>query len=232
MTDLPPHSPPPHPPGPPFPPGPLGPPDPLGPPEPPAAGPPRRRIGRPLVITGVVALVVGVGAGVAAAVTGSSSPSPSASSPAVSSPAPTASPPHRLLPPGLGGRGFAFGGLGGPSFAFGAGPLRAVHGEFVVPKQGGGYETVDVQRGQVTAVSGSAITIKSSDGFTRSYVVTSSTIVGAKRDGIGSIKAGDQAAVTATVSGGTATAVSIVDLSNLQGLRQGFFRQIPLPSAG
>jgi hypothetical protein len=203
MTDLPPHSPP------------TGP-SPL-PGSPPYGGPlvgsPRRRIGRPLVITGVVALVVGAGAGVAAAVTGSSSPSQSASSPPNAAPAPTASPGHRFHGPGFGGR--FFGG--------GAGPLGAVHGQFVVPKQGGGYQTIDTQRGQVTAVSTSAITIKSSDGYAKTYAVTSSTIVDARRDGIGSVKVGDQATVTATASGATATAANITDLSNLQGLRQQFF---------
>ena len=45
---------------------------------------------------------------------------------------------------------------GGPRHArwpreFGiAGPMGALHGEFVVPKQGGGYQTLVVQRGKVT----------------------------------------------------------------------------------
>jgi hypothetical protein len=46
--------------------------------------------------------------------------------------------------------------------------------------------------------------------------VTSSTIVNAQRDGIGSIKAGNQVIITATVSGGTATAARIIDVSLLQ----------------
>jgi hypothetical protein len=166
------------------------------------------------VITAVVALVVGAGAGVALAVTGSSSPSPSASSPSPS-PAPTAPPGHAFRP-GFGGRIFGPG-----AGAFGA--FGAVHGQFVVPKPGGGYQTIDTQRGQVTAVSNSSITVKSPDGFVKTYVVTSSTIVDAQRDGIGSIKVSDRAAVSATVSGGTATAVTITDLSKLQGLRQRFF---------
>lgn len=214
MTDLPPYSPPP---GPSPLPG-------LSPPGAPA-GSSRRRLGRPLVITAVVALVVGAGAGVAVAVTGSSSPSPSASSPSAS-PAPT-TPPKHAFRPGFGGRFFGPG-----AGAFGA--FGAVHGQFVVPKQGGGYQTIDTQRGQVTAVSNSAITIKSPDGFVKTYAVTAATIVDAQRDGIGSIKVGDQAAVSATVSGSTATAVTIGDLSNLQGLRQRFFqgRQPVAPSPG
>ena len=33
--------------------------------------------------------------------------------------------------------------------------MGALHGEFVVPKQGGGYQTLVVQRGKVTSVSSS-----------------------------------------------------------------------------
>jgi hypothetical protein len=47
--------------------------------------------------------------------------------------------------------------------------------------------------------------------------------VDAERDGIGSVKVGDQAVVTATASGDAATAASITDLSHLRGLRQRFF---------
>jgi hypothetical protein len=214
MTDLPPYSPPPGPsplPGAPA----FGAPAPGAPP----AGSTRRRLGRPLVITAVVAVVVGAGTGAAVAVTGSSSPSPSASSPA------PAAPPGHAGRPGFGGRFFGAGPRAGAFGPFGA--FGAVHGQFVVPKQGGGYQTVDTQRGQVTAVSNSAITIKSADGFVKTYMVTGSTIVDAQRDGIGSVKVGDQAAVSATVSGSTATAAAIADLSNLRGLRQRFFHGNP-----
>jgi hypothetical protein len=116
---------------------------------------------------------------------------------------------HFGFPPG------AFGGPGGFGFPLGAG--GAVHGQFVVPKTGGGYQTVDVQRGKVTAVSSTSLTVKSADGFSATYAVSSSTIVDAKRDGIGSVKAGNQVYVTATVSGSTATASSVTDLSLLKG---------------
>jgi len=117
-------------------------------------------------------------------------------------------------PPGF--RHFGPGpGLGG--FLFGA-----LHGQFVIRKPGGGYETVDVQNGQVTAVSTTSITLKSADGFTKSYRVTSSTLVDAQRDGIGSVKVGNQASVQATVSGSTATAISIEDLTLLQQGRPAF----------
>jgi hypothetical protein len=97
-----------------------------------------------------------------------------------------------------------------------------LHGQFVIAKSGGGYQTVDVQDGQVTAVSTTSITLKSSDGFTKTYVVTRSTTVDAQRDGIGSVKAGNQASVFAAVSGSTVTATNVADMTLLQQDHQGF----------
>ena len=85
-----------------------------------------------------------------------------------------------------------------------------------------GQKTVDVQDGQVTAVSATSITLKSSDGFTKTYVVTSSTTVDAQRDGIGSVKVGNQSSVYATVSGSTVTATNVADLTLLQQDHHGF----------
>ncbi|HKD90000.1 MAG TPA: hypothetical protein VKB62_15835 [Streptosporangiaceae bacterium] len=101
-------------------------------------------------------------------------------------------------------------GWGGPG-----GEMAIVHGRAVVAKQGGGYQTIAYQRGAVTTVSMGSITVKSTDGFTQSYAVTGSTIVGAQRGGIGSVTAGDQASVIATVSGKTLTAVHIIDWTQL-----------------
>ena len=100
--------------------------------------------------------------------------------------------------------GFGFGGVFG-----------AVHGEFVVPRSGGGFQTIDTQRGAVTAVSATSITVKSADGFIKTYQLMSSTNVDAQRNGIGSVKTGHQVMVMATVSGGTATAVNILDFTLL-----------------
>lgn len=102
-------------------------------------------------------------------------------------------------------------GLGLPGGLFGA-----VHGQVVLAKPGGGYQTMDIQRGKVTAVSTSSITVRSADGFTASYAVTASTVVDAERDGIGSVKVGNQVAVLATVSGSKATATSVTDMTLLQ----------------
>jgi hypothetical protein len=115
--------------------------------------------------------------------------------------------------------GFGFGGVFG-----------AVHGQFVVPKSGGGFQTVDIQRGSVTAVSATSITVKSADGFIKTYQVMSSTNVDARRNGIASVKTGHQVVVMATVSGGTATAVSILDFSLLPAMH-GSAWNYPAPAA-
>ena len=179
----------------------------------------RKLPGRPLILAGVAVVALLGGAGVAMAAT-SGSPAPgAAASPAggtVATPSPSARPafPHQGRP-----GGFGFGG-----------PFGAVHGQFVVPKSGG-YQTVDIQRGSVTAVSATSITVKSADGFTKTYQVVSSTNVDAQRGGIGSVKTGHQVSVTATVSGGTATAVSVLDFNLLPAMRGGAGWNHPAPPA-
>ena len=94
-----------------------------------------------------------------------------------------------------------------------------MHGQFVVARPGGGYQTVDMQRGSVTAVTGSSITVRSSDGFVKTYQVPAAAQLNAQRNGIGSVRKGNQVMVVATVSGSTATATHILDFSLLP--RQG-----------
>jgi hypothetical protein len=167
------------------------------------------------IMAGVVTLGVLAGAGVAVAATSSSGQPAAPGASASPSPSPSVRPSfpprgqwHMRAP---GGGPFAFGGPGALGGLFGA-----VHGTAVVPKSGGGYQTIAFQNGKVTAVSSTSITLHSADGYSHSYRVTSSTIVNAQRDGIGSIKAGNQVIITATVSGSTATATRIIDVSLLQ----------------
>jgi hypothetical protein len=183
---------------------------------------------RVAVMAGVITVGVLAGAGVAVAATSSSSPTPTPSA----SPSASARPPLRGLPPKGAWRIHGSPGPFGPAFA-GPGMLGglfgAVHGTVVVPKSGGGYQTVEFQNGKVTAVSSTSITLHSADGYSHTYPVTSSTNVNAQRDGIGSIKAGNQAVVTATVSGSTTTVIRIIDVTQLQ---QGFHRFFgPAPGA-
>ena len=179
-----------------------------------------------LVAAGVGVAALLVGAGVAYAVNGSgTSPHTVADPAASSSPAPsrrcttsgdtTMCRHFRGLPfhqgfagnPGVGigiGLGFA-GGLSG-----------VVHGQVVVVKPDGGYQTIDMQRGKVTAVSPISITVQSTDGYTVTYTVATSTIVDAQRDGIGSVKVGNQVSLLALASGTKATATSITDLTLIE----------------
>jgi hypothetical protein len=176
----------------------------------------RSRSRHPYIVAGiaVAALLAGGGAALAATGTGTPTGTPSAVA-ARPTPSPTAK-------PGKFGSGHHWGGPGSGGGFFGGGFFGAVHGQFVVGKSGGGYQTVDVQTGKVTAVSTTSITLKSADGFTQTYVITSSTLVDAQRDGIGSVKVGNQASLLATVSGSTATATSIQDLTLLQQGRSSF----------
>jgi len=203
----------------------LGPSAPAGPSGP--AGPDGRgrRSRRPLILAGVAVAALGSGAGVAfAATSGPSSPAASASAIAAT-PSPSSSQPSPSQRPAGAGpwRGFARPG-GRPGFGRarhfgpggGLGLFGVLHGQFVVPQAGGGYRTVDVQRGQVTAVSASSITLKSADGFTTTYAVQAATIVDAQRGGMSSVKVGNQATVLATVSGGTTSAARIADNTLLQ----------------
>ncbi|MET9021557.1 hypothetical protein ABZV93_16360 [Actinopolymorpha sp. NPDC004070] len=139
--------------------------------------------------------------------------------------------PGRFGPGGFGG-GFGPGGFGPGELGMAG---RALHGEFVVAKPGGGYQTVAAQRGTAQSVSSTAVTVKSTDGYTHTYVVDAKTRVNALREGIGSIKQGQQVAVVAKVSGNTSTAVRVVDLADRgtgKQWRQPGQKQAPGPKSG
>jgi hypothetical protein len=90
------------------------------------------------------------------------------------------------------------------------GPRGALHGELVVPQRDGtGTQTIVVQSGNVTAVSATSLTVKSSDGFTATYVITSSTRVAPRSGAVTSLKKGDPVHVAATKSGSTLTALMV-----------------------
>jgi len=186
------------------------------------------------VLAGVIAVGLLTGAGVAFATTGSpadpaaaTAATPSPSSPAPSSSAPSPAPSFRVpMPHGLPFRpGSMMPGFAGPLGL--AGLFGAIHGQYVAPKSGGGYQTIACQNGKVTAVSSTSITLRSADGYTHTYVVNSSTTVNAQRGGISSIKTGNEVLVRATVSGSTTTAAQIIDLSLLQKDIHHFFGNWP-----
>ena len=83
-----------------------------------------------------------------------------------------------------------------------------IHGEFVARNPEGGYRTIATQRGEVTESSPSALTVKSEDGFTRTYVVNGETRV--NRDGsMSDITVGEHVHVRGIVSGDTTTATNV-----------------------
>jgi hypothetical protein len=186
----------------------TGTPPPLPPGEAPAQ--PKSRSKARGVAAGVgVALVVAAGGGALAA-SGSSSSGTPTGAPGTEGAPPTAEGPAGHG--GFGGRGpGGMGGFGGPGL--GAGVL---HGTFVVTKSGGGYETEQVQTGTVAAVSATSLQVTSKDGFKATYVVPKGAVVGAQRDGISSVKKGDEVVVTATVSGSTATVSRLLDTTELK----------------
>ncbi len=147
-----------------------------------------------------VGLAVG-GAGVAAAVSGSGVQAAGATTPpssltagglnAATSPTPSGEPgAHK-------GRGFGrFGG--------------ALHGELTVPQNDGtGTRVIQVQRGTVTAVSSTSVSVKSSDGFTATYTISSTTRVrAAGSTAISGVKKDATVWVVATKSG---AALRVID---------------------
>lgn len=172
---------------------------------------PRPRPWRSFIMAGVAAVALVGGAGVANAASSAGIPATASASTASKAMSTSNSTPGPVPTSGM------------PSWGAGAGhPTLPVHGQVVLPKPGGGYQTVDFQRGAVSKVSTSSMTVKSSDGFTQTYAITGSTVVAAQRDGIASVTAGDQAIVIGTVSGATVTAAKIIDWTQLQHFHQQF----------
>ncbi|GAB3879892.1 hypothetical protein GCM10029964_033070 [Kibdelosporangium lantanae] len=113
-------------------------------------------------------------------------------------------------PGGFGGPGGGMrgGGPGGPG-----GLMEALHGTFTVSDGNGGYKTEIMQTGQVTAVTDTSLTAKSTDGYTKVYTLDTTTTFGngTKTD----VKSGDTVTVIATTSGDNATATSVLDRAQM-----------------
>lgn len=104
-----------------------------------------------------------------------------------------------------GGRNLGAGGLG-------VGMLgQVLHGEFVVV-QDNATVTMLEQTGSVTAVSGQSVTVKSTDGFTQTYAISSSTQIGSRgtrgQSGTGSSGTGSS---TSLAQGQTVTVAALKD---------------------
>ncbi|MFC0545655.1 hypothetical protein [Kutzneria chonburiensis] len=88
---------------------------------------------------------------------------------------------------------------------------HVAHGE--VTLNGKDHKVVDVQRGEVQAVSATSISVKSDDGFTATYTITSDTKVrkGGKQSAIGDVHTGDKVGIVATKANGTSTATRVAE---------------------
>lgn len=85
------------------------------------------------------------------------------------------------------------------------------HGEVVVQTKKGD-KTVDVQRGTVTAITGTSVTVKSADGFTQTWAFGSPLKVVERRSTVqpSEVKPGIQIGVAGAKNGTTVTANLIV----------------------
>ena len=158
---------------------------------------------------GVIAIAVGV--------TASQSASAASSSPsAAPSGRPSGVPGWHGGPGGPGGPGdldgHGRGGLGGPGFGGPGDGGQLLHGTEVV-QQGTKVVTIEEQAGKVTAVSATSITVKSTDGYTETYVVGSTTQIGKKgaQAKISAVAVGDTVRIEGVKSGSTVTAGHVMD---------------------
>jgi hypothetical protein len=87
---------------------------------------------------------------------------------------------------------------------------RMLHGEFVL-KARKGTVTVDLQQGRITSVTPTALTVRSSDGVTDDYVLTSATKIRSYGKALkaSDLATGDHVWVVALDHSGTLTARSI-----------------------
>jgi hypothetical protein len=88
---------------------------------------------------------------------------------------------------------------------------RALHGEVTLGAKK--QRVVDFQRGTVSTVSASSITVQSTDGFSATYVVDAKTKVrhAKEKATIGDVKTGDKVRVVALKNGSTLTATKVAD---------------------
>ena len=167
----------------------------------------------------VIALVTaGVVAGAAGGAVISQLGIATASSP---SPSPSARPDSR---PGLPDGG-PLGRLG--MLGLGAGG-KVLHGEATVQKPGGGTSVVRFQNGVISSISGSTMTVKSTDGYTATYTVdkTSRITLNGADGTLSKLSKNDQVRVLAVQTGSSNVAKMVLDgvpaLGLLPGMHRGF----------
>jgi hypothetical protein len=102
---------------------------------------------------------------------------------------------------------------GGFADAFGGMDIADIsHATVVLAKDGGGSQTVLVQKGAVTSVNGGSIALKSADGYARTYTVTKDTKVAGDDEKISSVARDEQVVVVAKEGGDATVVVDVTDL--------------------
>ncbi|GAA4115569.1 hypothetical protein GCM10022415_12110 [Knoellia locipacati] len=105
------------------------------------------------------------------------------------------------VPPGQDRRGT--GDLPGMGMGLGMGAGGALHGEAVIPGEGGtATRAVLFQRGQVTAVTTDKLTVRSTDGFSATYTIGADTRDRLARK-VSTLATGDEVTVVATKADAT-----------------------------
>lgn len=197
----------------------------------PASPPSRWKVPRVAVTVGLTAFLGMAGAGVAFAVggPGGSTSSATAASSSGSSGSSGSGTPAAPLPgrPGAFGPHRGFGPMGP-----GPGPGGVVHGIYTV-KNGTGYKTEQVQVGTVqSGSSSSSLIVKSTDNYSQTYAVNSSTVVDSEAGGISTVKPGDRVRVEAVQQGSSYTATDVVDMTRISSSRTSFgFARPTAPTA-
>ncbi|MDE8667442.1 hypothetical protein PY310_02465 [Pseudarthrobacter sp. H3Y2-7] len=175
---------------------------------------------RKAMLAGMVALAL-TGAGTAIAWSAGDPPSPS----------PTPTPSASGSAPGKAPETAPGAAPGQPGEAHKSQRPQQLHGESVVKKADGTFETQLTQRGTVDSVSSTSVTVKSEDGFTQNYAVNAETQItmfpapaadGSPSKGadgkklkptagtIADIAAGDAVRISGVKNGDRATAAGIV----------------------
>ena len=108
------------------------------------------------------------------------------------------------MPPGHGPGGMGVLGM------FGG---RVLHGEATVQKPGGGTTVVHFQDGVISAISGSTVTVKSTDGFTSTFTVNGTTRITLNgSDGtLSKLAKNDKVRVMGVVNGSSTVAKMVLD---------------------
>jgi hypothetical protein len=96
-----------------------------------------------------------------------------------------------------GGRGGHWGGWSGAG-----GFQNALHGDCVSAKPGGGTQTTVFQRGTVTDLSGTSVTVRSSDGYTQRYAMGADTPVDQDKKGTASLSKNKEVMIIALKGSG------------------------------